>query len=76
MPKFEMRTIATVMADTQVLGRVAIRMAFESLPMAGEELVAHVGGKALKMRVRNCRHFPAATPGETAIILDCDNIDE
>lgn len=66
------RTIAVVMADMPALGRVAIRMAFESLPASGEEFVAQLAGKELRMRVRNCRSFPAAGAAEPSIILDCD----
>lgn len=65
-----------VMADTQALGRVAIRMTFESLPAAGQEVVAQLGGKELRLRVRECRTFPAAATGGKSIILDCDAIGE
>lgn len=68
------RTVAMVMADTSALGRVAIRMAFESLPPSGEEFVAELAGMEFRLKVRECRTFPAAGAAEPSIILDCDQI--
>lgn len=66
--------VATVMACTQALGRVAIRVAFERMPAPDEEFVAQLAGMELRLKVRNCRSFPAAETGGPSIILDCDHI--
>lgn len=68
------KAVAMVVADTSALGRVAIRMAFESLPPSGEEFVAGLAGMEFRLRVRSCRTFTSAGAAEPSIILDCDQV--